>query len=40
VLLDYVDFVIHVFHREARVFYDLERLWADAPVERFGGEGD
>jgi ribosome-associated protein len=36
VLLDYVDFVVHVFHREARAFYDLERLWADAPVERFG----
>ena len=36
VLLDYVDFVVHVFHREARVYYDLERLWADAPLERFG----
>lgn len=36
VLLDYVDFVVHVFHREARVFYDLDRLWGDAPVERFG----
>lgn len=34
ILLDYVDFVIHVFHREARSFYDLERLWADAPAER------
>lgn len=40
VLLDYVDFVVHVFHREARSFYDLERLWADAPTERFGSEGD
>ena len=39
VLLDYVDFVVHVFHREARAFYDLERLWADAPVERFDGTG-
>lgn len=38
VLLDYVDFVVHVFHREAREFYDLERLWADAPVERFEPE--
>ena len=36
VLLDYVDFVVHVFHREARVYYDLERLWADAPLERLG----
>ena len=38
VLLDYVDFVVHVFHRESRSFYDLDRLWADAPVERFGTE--
>lgn len=35
VLLDYVDFIVHVFHREARDYYDLERLWADAPAERF-----
>ena len=40
VLLDYVDFVVHVFHREARSFYDLDRLWGDAPVERFGTEGE
>lgn len=32
VLLDYVDFVIHVFRTEDREYYDLERLWADAPV--------
>lgn len=38
VLLDYVDFVVHVFHRDARDYYDLERLWADAPVERLGEE--
>ena len=31
VLLDYGDFVIHVFRDEIRRFYDLERLWADAP---------
>jgi ribosome-associated protein len=35
VLLDYVDFVIHVFHREDREYYDLERLWSDAPVVPF-----
>jgi ribosome-associated protein len=32
VVLDYVDFLVHVFHREERDYYDLERLWADAPM--------
>ena len=32
VLLDYVDFVVHVFHPELRDFYQLERLWGDAAV--------
>jgi ribosome-associated protein len=32
VLLDFVDFVVHVFHQEERDFYRLESLWADAPV--------
>jgi ribosome-associated protein len=31
VLLDYGDFVVHVFHEESRRFYELERLWADVP---------
>jgi ribosome-associated protein len=31
VLLDYVDFVVHVFHPSLRAFYQLERLWGDAP---------
>lgn len=30
-LLDYGDIVVHVFLDEVRRFYDLERLWADAP---------
>jgi ribosome-associated protein len=35
VLLDYVDFVVHVFHTDDRDYYDLERLWADARVVPF-----
>ena len=31
VLMDYGDFIVHVFSDEAREFYDLERLWSDAP---------
>lgn len=33
VLLDYVDVVAHIFNQEKRQFYDLERLWGDAPRE-------
>jgi ribosome-associated protein len=32
VLLDYGDFIVHVFLDEAREFYDLERLWRDVPT--------
>ena len=31
VLLDFIDFVVHVFHPQARTFYQLENLWGDAP---------
>ena len=31
ILLDYVDFVIHIFLDERRSYYSLERLWAEAP---------
>ena len=31
ILLDYVDFVVHVFLEERRSYYSLERLWAEAP---------
>lgn len=30
-LLDFADIVVHVFHEEDRAFYELERLWKDAP---------
>jgi ribosome-associated protein len=33
VLIDYIDFVVHVFHPAAREFYQLERLWGDAPTQ-------
>jgi ribosome-associated protein len=38
VLLDFVDYVIHVFHPAARDFYQLERLWGDAMIQRFGDD--
>lgn len=38
VLADYVDFVVHVFHPAAREFYQLERLWGDAPLHLLGDE--
>jgi ribosome-associated protein len=31
VLLDYFDIIVHIFLKETRVFYGLERLWGDAP---------
>jgi ribosome-associated protein len=30
VLLDYFNFVVHIFSRDCRSFYDLERLWGNA----------
>ena len=32
VLIDFIDFVVHVFHPHARDFYQLENLWGDAPL--------
>ncbi|HVF53883.1 MAG TPA: ribosome silencing factor [Actinomycetota bacterium] len=40
VLLDYVDFVVHVFQHEDRDYYSLERLWSDATRVPFEEESD
>ncbi len=37
ILLDYHDLVIHIFHEETRRYYDLERLWGDAPQRAYRG---
>ena len=31
IVLDYMQVIVHVFHREKREFYSLEDLWGDAP---------
>ncbi len=38
VLMDYGDFVVHVFLGDRRSYYDLERLWADAPHLDWGAQ--
>ena len=35
VLLDYIDAIVHVFKTQEREYYDIERLWADAPKKEF-----
>jgi len=38
ILLDYGDVMVHVFQKDARKFYDLENLWADATIEKIETE--
>src|SRR5688572_7998923 len=40
ILLDYFNFVVHVFSRECRAFYGLERLWGNAERHEFSDETD
>ena len=35
VLLDYIDTVVHVFKTEERGYYNIEKLWADAPKKEY-----
>lgn len=37
ILIDLGDVVIHIFHRDERNYYNLERLWGDAPLEDING---
>ena len=32
VLIDYFNFIVHIFNEEKRTFYDIDRLWADAKI--------
>jgi len=38
VLMDYIDMIVHVFTKNAREFYSLERLWGDAPKTTYQEE--
>jgi len=40
ILLDYLDFIVHIFSERARRFYDLERLWKNAPPLNLNESGD
>jgi ribosome-associated protein len=40
ILVDFVHVVVHVLSRQAREYYSLERLWGDAPKQRFAGIDD
>ena len=40
ILLDFVDVVVHIFTKESRDFYGLERLWGDAKITEIKDDND
>jgi len=38
ILLDYFDILVHIFKKEERKYYNIERLWADAPINKYHNE--
>ena len=38
VLLDYIDVIVHIFRTSERDYYNIEKLWADAPLREFDDE--
>lgn len=40
VLLDYFNYIIHIFSEEKRIFYDIDRLWADAKITKIEDENE
>ncbi len=40
ILMDYGDFIVHVFNETSREYYSLEKLWLDAPQIDFEGNED
>lgn len=35
ILLDYFNVIVHVFQEEVRSYYEIEKLWSDAPLQQF-----
>lgn len=38
IIMDYGDVFVHIFEKQTREFYNLERLWSDAPIKRFASK--